>query len=92
MAIQLYKAGSTHTVGGIECELQNFNISELDAKLAEGWFKSPSDINAPVEKSIETLDIETMESIHPVRAAAKDAGIDGWEKKRIGTLEAELKG
>lgn len=33
---------------------------------------------------------ETKESNNPVRDAAKEAGIEGWDTKRIKTLEAEL--
>ncbi len=94
MAIQLYKEGTSHNVKGVECEVKNFNISELEEKLAEGWVKSPSEIGGETvsEAPIETMESaeEIKETTHPVRMAAKEAGIDGWDTRRIGTLEAEL--
>jgi len=91
MAIQLYKTGTTHTVRGIECEVCNFSPRELDLRLSQGWVKDPSELgeSAPPEVVEETSQ-DTDENINPVRLKAKEAGIDGWDKKRIKTLEAEL--
>ena len=88
MAIQLYRAGDTHEVRGILCEVGNFEPHELDALLAQGWAKDPKDIGG--EKIDEVPDVP--DSLHPVRLQAKEAGIEGWENKRIKTLEAELAG
>ncbi len=104
MAIQLYKKGTTHTVGGIECEVCNFNPSELESKLKEGWVTSPGELsNDAQNEEIERNDEENAQeetgeneekdaekTLNPVRIAARDAGIDGWEIKRIKTLEALL--
>lgn len=91
MAIQLYKQGTTHTVRGIECEVKNFDFDDMALKLSQGWVKDPSELSiqadtAPVEETSEDSDT----NIHPVRLKAKEAGIDGWDKKRIKTLETEL--
>ena len=102
MAIQLYRAGNSHTVKGIECEVCNFSIGELQIKLDEGWFKSPQEISNGNEESNEKeseavpeeKDIEPQEEkdgvLNPVRVQAKAAGIEGWDNKRIKTLEGLL--
>lgn len=84
--IQLYRKGDTHTVRGIKCELCNFSNGELEYQLNEGWLKSPEDIDNNEEASEEG---ETQE-LHPVRIQARDAEIEGWETKRIKTLQADL--
>ena len=91
MAIQLYKQGTTHTVRGIECEVKNFDFDDMALMLSQGWVKDPSELSiqadtAPVEEASEESDT----NIHPVRLVAKNAGIEGWEIKRIKTLEGLL--
>lgn len=87
MAIQLYRAGDTHEVRGIACEVANFESHELDRLLAEGWAKDPREIGGvPEDPDTEAV----PDTINPVRIQAKEAGIEGWENKRIKTLEAEL--
>jgi len=89
MAIQLYKAGDTHEVRGIKCEVRNFTNQEYGYWLENGWYLDPKDI--PLESVEEAKEeVEEEKELHPVRLAAKDAGIDGYEKKRIKTLEGEL--
>jgi len=89
--IQLYKSGNSHTVRGIECEVKNFDFEEMELMLSQGWVKDPSEIgeSAPTEVIEETPAVSDT-NINPIRLAAKEAGIDGWETKRIKTLEAEL--
>ncbi len=89
MSIQLYKAGKTHTVRGIECELCNFSAAELQYQLDHGWFKSPDDISNEDAKE-EGEEAEEGTRLNPVRMKAKLAGIDGWDIKRIKTLEGLL--
>ena len=97
MAIQLYREGDTHEIKGIKCELSNFPIHQLDARLKEGWVKSPEDIsngkndNEKDSEEKESEKIRTSEKGAPdIRALAKEAGIEGWDTKRIKTLEAAL--
>jgi len=54
----------------------------LDGHLESGW--------SVVKPGSETTDIEVDLSSEEVREAAKEAGLEGWETKRIGTLKAEL--
>ena len=75
MATLLFKDGKSEWFEG----------KRVAGNIANGW--SPTDDSA-TESSIETL--EVPEALHPVRAAAKEAGIEGYEKKRIKTLEGEL--
>ena len=90
--IQLYKAGSTHTVRGIECEICNFAPRELDLRLSEGWVKDPSELEVTGAQGEGKQDAEAPEetNINPIRLKAEKAGIEGWETKRIKTLESEL--
>ena len=80
MAIQLYKAGDTHEVRGVKCEVGNFDIGELDTQLKNGWVANEQDL---IEES-------TAEEVNPVRQAAKEKGIEGWETKRLNTLQAAI--
>lgn len=91
MAIQLYREGSTHTVRGVDCEIGNFQPIEMEAMLKEGWVKDPSEIGVEApKKPVKEEKGKDDTSIDPVRLAAKKAGIENWESKRIKTLEAEL--
>lgn len=60
----------------------------LDSHLANGW----SLTKEPVKVSIEEIDTNDSGKLSPdeVRNAAKTAGIEGWENKRIKTLLKEL--
>lgn len=82
MAIQLYKAGDDHVINGIGCEITNCEIGSLQPMLSIGWHTSPGD----------WLEKEEEKEPEPgsTRGKAKAAGIEGWETKRIKTLEAEL--
>ncbi len=85
MAIQLYRPGTTHEVNGVKCEIGNFDISSMQGLIDIGWFTT-TDFNAQDEEP----ELETEEDINPVRVDAREAGIEGWETKRIKTLQAEL--
>lgn len=100
MAIQLYKPGNTHKVKGVECEVKNFDIAELDYQLKEGWYRYPGEWDqgeAPAEEQSGYEDEAPQEYSktdpnHPVRVSAREAGIDGWDTKRLATLEKLLNG
>lgn len=91
MKIALYRAGDTHTVRGIKCEVCRCEFLVMEDRLKEGWVKDPKELCAVAEAEDKPEETEPKQ-IDPIRQAAKDAGIDGWEKKRIKTLEAELNG
>ena len=78
MATKIYKDGDSKLV----------NYDQLQRHIDAGWQFD----NAPVK--VSKADIDTNNSgklsVDEVRAAAKEAGIDGWEKKRIKTLLKEL--
>lgn len=91
MAAQLYNEGDTHEIRGIKCTLQNFPINQLDARLKEGWVKTPEDIGrAEKESKVKKVKKVEEKEENPVRLKAKEAGIEGWDTKRIKTLEAAL--
>ncbi len=85
MAIKLYREGDSHLIDNHPCMIGLFDECEINYQLDRGWFKSVSDI---FNKSDE---IESA-VVHPIRLKAREAGIDGWDKRRIKKLEAELNG
>lgn len=44
--IQLYKSGGKTLVNGIECEVKNFGVDELDSALSDGYVKTPEETKA----------------------------------------------
>jgi len=98
MAIQVYKPGNTHTVRGVECEALNINIGSLSHYLENGYYKKEGEWLEAVEDEVETEDEPQVDEpvenkrAEGVREKAKAAGIEGFDKKRIKTLESELNG
>jgi len=84
MASYLYRAGAGHIVDGIECEVVLVEYDQYEAHLSAGW--SP---NLPGAKVLDADGDGTVEA-DEVRAAAKAAGIEGLDTKRIKTLRAAL--
>lgn len=78
--IVLYRDGDTHEINGVKCEMGRFKNSALKAMLSAGWRVTPE-----AEES-NVVDI----SPDIIRAKARDAGIEGWETKRIKTLQKAL--
>jgi len=91
MAIQVYKPGKTHTVRGVECEALNINIGSLNHYLENGYYKKEGEWMEVDEDETKAED-EENKSAEGVREKAKAAGIEGFDKKRIKTLESELNG
>lgn len=103
MAIQLYKPGKKFNVRGVECDVLNTTIGSLQYHLDDGWFKTPGEWDEPAKTEPEETEPEETEpdaqvapaksikeDAEKIRQAAKEAGIDGFEKKRISTLKDEL--
>ncbi len=84
MATKLYREGTSHIVRGIECEIRLFPRNGLSFVGLDGWCASPEDINK--------VDEWSEYSSEQIRELAKDAGIEGWENKRINTLKEVLSG
>ena len=80
MASILYREGKGHMVDGVECEVAYVEIDQLEAHLSSGWSATPP--GAATEEKPSADD--------EVRQAAKAAGIDGWDTKRIATLRKAL--
>ena len=68
-------------------DLVNSNVEKSEEKSGEE--KSGEEATSKKEDESEE-NAGLLEPTNSVRAAAKAAGIEGWEKKRIKTLEAEL--
>ena len=76
--------------GKVTSKLIDIKYFEQELKFG-GWSTDPSGEDKP---TITKEDADTNESgklsADEVRAAAKEAGIEGYETKRINTLKAEL--
>lgn len=81
MSCVVYREGKGHVEHGIECEAAIIDVDQLEAHLNSGWSVNPPGYVAEVADDDPADD---------TRAAAKAAGIDGWETKRIKTLKAAL--
>lgn len=81
MSSVVYREGKGHVEHGIECEAAWVDIDQLEAHLNSGWSVNPPGY---VTEVIEE------DPADETRAAAKAAGIEGWDTKRIKTLKAAL--
>ena len=88
MATKLYREGTTHCVNGITCEVRLFDRGNpLDFIGIDGWCAIPEDINKDNKTDDDKWSGYTSDEI---RELAKEAGIDGWDTKRIHTLTEVL--
>ena len=81
MAVWVYK--------GEQSEL--IEAEHLPAQLSAGW----SVTRETTAEETESVSIDDLSALSPqkpndIRMKAKEAGIEGWETKRIGTLEGLL--
>lgn len=77
--------------GEIACELVTVEL--LEGQLGGGWKLSEEELKedyVPITQEDADTNNSGKLSADEIRQAAKNAGIDGWENKRIKTLEAEL--
>lgn len=80
--IALYRAGTSHIIRGVQCEMTRCRADRLQAHLRAGWVTDPK----------ELIKEEEELSNKEVRAAAKEAGLEGWDTRRIGKLKEALNG
>ena len=80
MAVLVFRAGNTHTIKGVVCEMKRVPLAEMGGYIAEGWVTRTELLNA---KPVKLSNSE-------VRESAEKAGIDGWDTKRFATLRKEL--
>lgn len=93
MAVVLYKL-ENNEIKSIRVQPERFR-SHLDL----GWqLEKPGEQEISVEEksAMERVEIDILkgkDNLDPgeVRRLAREKGVDGWEKKRIGTLIDELK-
>lgn len=86
MTCILYREGKGTVEHGIECESTTCEIEHMEGLLNVGWSVNPPGYSPVVAVKEE----DEAETTNPVRLAAKEAGIEGWDTKRIGTLEKLL--
>jgi len=87
--MKLYRKGTQHKFQGIMVDAINVPDDEVEAYKADGWGNPWDILKADKIDEADTNESGKL-STDEIRQAAKDAGIDGWEKKRIKTLKAEL--
>ena len=86
MAIVIYRAGNAHVINGVTCEMGRFDVSRLQALLDDGWVTDPKQLLISEADTNNTDKLSSKE----VRAAAKEAGIEGWETEKIKKLKETL--
>ncbi|MCP4144700.1 MAG: hypothetical protein GY752_05385 [bacterium] len=104
MAVVLYRQGDTHTVNGIRCELIRVDHELFTGTPDPGWFFSPEEAYKEIDNGVQKEESEEPKaekvkkitakkktSNDKVRLAAKKAGIEDFDKARIGTLKEKLK-
>lgn len=89
MACVIYREGTGTVEHGIVCESTTCEIEHLEGLLSHGWSVNPPSYQE-VKDEPEDDESDDASDINPVRLKAKDAGIEGWDTKRIGTLEKML--
>lgn len=80
MSCVVYREGKGYVENGIECEAAWVEVDQLEAHLNSGWSVSPPGY----------VQEDEDDGLDDTRAAAKAAGIEGWDTKRIKTLKAAL--
>jgi len=79
MSVILYKAGNTHIIDGIECEMKVFDEFLFASNLDIGWCLTPAEC-------YKTKPLNDSE----IRASAKEKGIKNWYNKKIDRLRKEV--
>lgn len=79
----LFTHGNSIIDKGVECDFVVVSAQEVDEYLSKGYFKTPEEVAADLNDSGKLSNEE-------IRQAARDAGIDNWEKARINTLKEAL--
>lgn len=103
MGVMLYREGDKHEIRGIKCEFVVVALRSMPGHLAQGWKKRVEDLyQAEEPQPAQETAPATPEPDPPakpkakagshqaIRNEARDAGIVGWDTKRIGTLKSEL--
>jgi hypothetical protein len=79
----LFKHGDAVEIKGVKCEYIRVEAKAVDSYLKQGYVKSLSELKADTNKSGKLSNEE-------IRQAAKEAGLDNWEKGRIKGLKEAL--
>jgi len=97
--IALYRAGDTHEIHGVKCEMKRFNTHEFHQRKSEGWFTRPKD--AYKKKAVQEITKEPENTLgerslddmpdEMIRQLANEAGIGNWHNRRVETLKVMLR-
>jgi hypothetical protein len=87
----MFKEGDSSVVRGVKCDFIRIELAERPQYKIDGWADNEKELKeAKEEASKDSQETEEEAVLNPVRIAAKEAGIGGWDTKRIKTLEKEL--
>lgn len=67
-----YRKGTKHNIWGIMCDTMSADESKESELFADGWARSPYDLDEDGETNDEVL--------QTLREAAKERGIKGWQR------------
>lgn len=87
--VLLYKEGKSKIIRGVECDFVRVLIRDIDSYLSKGYKKSVTELYKPTFEEVDTNQSGAL-STDEIRAAAKKAGIEKWDTKRVKTLKKEL--
>ena len=83
MGVMLYKKEGDKIIS------ERYEVKHMQSGIAAGWSVDPECRDKSEAKDPEAKEKEVDEK-ETIRKKAKDAGIEGWDSKRIKTLKAEL--
>lgn len=104
MSVMLYKEGDKETIRGVRCEYIVVPNRALQGHLAQGWKTRVEDLypDEPKEAPVATPEPDfpkfsatppprrTQAESQRIRQLAKEAGIEGWDRRQVSKLEKEL--
>lgn len=106
MGVMLYKEGDKHEIRGVKCQFVVVPNRSLQGHLAQGWKTRVEDLYPDAEPeeaptvAASQPDIPKFSATPPprrsqaevqrIRQRAKEAGIEGWDRRQVGKLEKEL--
>jgi len=92
MSYALYRAGFTHVVGGVQCEIVRVELNQLDDYRAAGWVDDIADIDKPKDEQEsdegDQVSQEVIDKIIPVLELLESDNPDHFTEKGNPKLDA----
>ncbi len=101
MGAMLYREGDKAEIRGVKCEFVVVPLRSVPGHLALGWKKrveelyqeeAPAEVEAQpkFQTAAEAAKAAPKLSNKQVREKAREAGIDGWDRRQVGKLKEDL--